>query len=132
MMIETYLDFFFQSSTGLGYFNTYKCAYDPQLYRHTWCVIENQISRLAAKTLTFKLHVPCVLISVARELTCSWLVSIKNIFHLSGDQDTSRNLRPQSREISLEEEKAEVLAEMRKVSESSDEWMQVHIVLRSL
>lgn len=47
--------------------------------------------------------------------------NLNNARLLMGDQDTSRNLRPQSREISLEEEKAEVLAEMRKVSESSDE-----------
>ncbi|XP_078376446.1 epithelial discoidin domain-containing receptor 1-like isoform X1 [Oculina patagonica] len=40
---------------------------------------------------------------------------------LKADEGASRNLRPQSREISLEEEKAEVLAEMRKISESSDE-----------
>lgn len=49
------------------------------------------------------------------------IISYENTFHLSGDQDNSKNLRPQSREISLEEEKAEVLAEMRKVSESSDD-----------
>jgi len=40
---------------------------------------------------------------------------------LKADENAARNLRPQSREISLEEEKAAVLAEMRKVSESSDE-----------
>ena len=40
---------------------------------------------------------------------------------LSADENAARNLRPQSREISLEEEKAAVLSEMRKVSESSDE-----------
>jgi len=40
---------------------------------------------------------------------------------LSADGDAGRNLRPQSREISLEEEKSEVLAEMRKISESSNE-----------
>ncbi|KAJ7386775.1 hypothetical protein OS493_006801 [Desmophyllum pertusum] len=40
---------------------------------------------------------------------------------LKPDEDACRNLRPRSREISLEEEKAEVLAEMRKISESSDE-----------
>ncbi|XP_022788544.1 epithelial discoidin domain-containing receptor 1-like isoform X3 [Stylophora pistillata] len=47
--------------------------------------------------------------------------NLNNARLLMGDQDISKNLRPQSREISLEEEKAEVLAEMRKVSESSDD-----------
>lgn len=40
---------------------------------------------------------------------------------ISADEVAARNMRPQSREISLEEEKAAVLEEMRKVSESSDE-----------
>lgn len=40
---------------------------------------------------------------------------------IKADGDACRNLRPESREISLEEEKAEVLAEMRKISESSSE-----------
>ncbi|XP_031564383.1 discoidin domain-containing receptor 2-like [Actinia tenebrosa] len=35
--------------------------------------------------------------------------------------ETSANLRPESREITLEEEKAEVLAEMRRLSDSSDQ-----------
>jgi len=42
-------------------------------------------------------------------------------FSFSADTNAALNIRPESREISLEEEKAAVLAEMRKVSESSSE-----------
>ena len=42
-------------------------------------------------------------------------------FFFSADENAARNFRPQSREMSLEEEKAAVLAEMRNVSKSSDD-----------
>ena len=43
------------------------------------------------------------------------------LFFFSADENAARNFRPQSREMSLEEEKAAVLAEMRNVSKSSDD-----------